>query len=270
MPDDGDRNGEVQSVRRAISVLEFLSRERSSGVTGVANELNVHKSTAYRLLATLKTGGLVEQEAKTERYRLGPGLVVLARAVTEDLDVVHASRPVTQRLSVQTRETVTISVLAGEDVVVIDQTNAMPSVLNAAWTGKHFPLHCTSDGKVLLAHLSERHRNELLNRSWERYTDSTVTDPAVLRQQLDTVRQRGYGYSVEELEMGLVGVAAPIAVAGGKVIASISVSGPSFRLSVESIPRLGGHTKRAAAEISRKLGFRSTAAPTSSLQQDPA
>src|SRR5438105_3724868 len=114
-----DRRALVQSVDRAVAVLEFLCREGWSGVTEVANGLNIHKSTAHRLLATLKERGLVEQDADTERYRLGLGLVVLASAVTVDLDVVRGARPVCQRLSEQTQETVTVTVLVGDEAIII-------------------------------------------------------------------------------------------------------------------------------------------------------
>jgi DNA-binding IclR family transcriptional regulator len=258
MPAETPRKGEVRSVDRAVSILEHLSRAGWSGVTDVANSLDMHKSTAYRMLATLKARGLVEQDAETEQYRLGLGLVLLARAVTVDLDVVRASRPITQRLSAQTRETVTVSVLAGRDVVVTDQTNASASVLNVDWTGKHFPLHCTSDGKVLLAHLPKRGQRHLLDEPLQRFTDSTVTNRGKLDEQLEAIRRDGYGYSIEELEVGLIGVAAPIMADTAAVVASISVSGPAFRLKRESIPEIGELTKRAAAEISRNLGFRSS------------
>lgn len=255
MAAQSERRSEVQSVDRAVSVLELLSREGWSGVTEVANGLNIHKSTAYRMLATLKARGLVEQDAETDRYRLGLGLVLLARAVTADLDVVRAARPVSRRLSAETRETVTISVLAGEEVVVIDQTNASPSVLNVSWTGKHFPLHCTSDGKVFLAHMPASRRRLSLGQLLERYTDNTITDPARLEEQLASILIDGYGYSVEELEVGLIGVAAPIFAGEGRVVASISVSAPTFRLSIDAIPQLGELTKCAAAEISRTLSL---------------
>ncbi|HLJ66945.1 MAG TPA: IclR family transcriptional regulator [Chloroflexota bacterium] len=256
MPEHAARGSEVQSVDRAVSVLELLARQGWSGVTDVANALDMHKSTAYRMLATLKARGLVEQDAETERYRLGWGLVVLARGVMAELDVVRASRSVTERLSVETRETVTISVLAGDEVVVIDQTVASPSVLNVSWTGRHFPLHCTSDGKVWLAHLPASRRRTILAGRLRRCTENTITERARLDEQLDAIRLDGYGFSIAELEVGLVAVAAPIVSTGGSIVATLGVSGPTFRLPAESIPELGELTKRAAAEISRTLGFR--------------
>ncbi len=245
----------VQSVDRAVSVLEFLSREGWSGVTDVANELRVHKSTAYRLLATLKDRGLVEQDIATEKYRLGLGIVHLASAVTAELDVVRCSQPVCQRLAEQTRETVTITVLEGEDALVIHQAISSRSVLSVDWTGKHTPLHCTSDGKVLLAHLPETRQRSLLAEPLKRFTEKTIVDPERLGQQLRTIQIDGFGYTLEELEVGLNGVAAPIRSTDGSVVAALSVYGPAFRLPVASIPALAERACEAAGDISRRLGF---------------
>lgn len=254
-----ERGAEIQSVDRAVSVLEFLSREGWSGVTEVATGLGVHKSTAYRLLATLKDRGLVEQDLETERYRLGLGLVFLASTVAADLDVVRYARPICQQLSDRTRETVTVSVLAGDEVITVDQMVSSASVLSVDWTGKRLPLHCASDGKVLLAYLSEGRQREILARPLQRFTENTIVDPTVLDAQLHAIRRNGFGYSLEELEIGLNGVAAPICSKGGTVIAAVSVSGPAFRLTADDVPALGDLTKEAAEEISRRLGFQSKA-----------
>src|ERR671921_819387 len=112
------RNAFVQSVDRAITVMEFLSRRGWSGVTEVANELDIHKSTAYRLLTTLRDRGLVEQDAATEKYRLGFGMLLLARSASADLDILRCARPICERLSERTKETVTIAVLEDDDAVV--------------------------------------------------------------------------------------------------------------------------------------------------------
>ena len=112
------RSPSVQSVDRAITVMEFLSHRGWSGVTEVSRELGIHKSTAYRLLTTLRDRGLVEQDAASEKYRLGFGLVLLARTVRADLDILRCARPVCERLSELTGETVTVAVLEGDDAVV--------------------------------------------------------------------------------------------------------------------------------------------------------
>jgi DNA-binding IclR family transcriptional regulator len=250
------RNAFVQSVDRAITVMEFLSRRGWSGVTEVANELEIHKSTAYRLLTTLRDRGLVEQDSATEKYRLGFGLVALASSVTADLDVARCSRPVCDRLAERTGETVTVAVLEGDDGIILHQSNSGASALSVNWEGQHTPLHATAAGKIFLHYMPEDQRRRLLKRPLERYTGSTFVKPADLQKELLAGRERGFWHTVEELEDGLNAIAAPIRCAEGAVVAAVSVSGPAFRLPAESFDEVGGQTAEAAAEISRCLGFR--------------
>ena len=254
-PTNSKSSSAVQSVDRAISVMELLSRQGWSGVTEVANEIGIHKSTAYRLLATLKDRGLVEQDSATEKYRLGFGIVLLASTVTADLDVVRYARPVCERLSEETEETVTLTALEGDEAVVIHQTLSTSSMMNVDWSGWHTPLHCTAAGKVLLAHLPESRRRIILKRPLEDFTEHTVVDPTVLQDQLREIREKGYGYTIEELEVGMNAAGAPIHSAGGEVVAAVGVSGPAFRLPADSIHELGERVIKAAEEISQRLGF---------------
>ena len=245
----------MQSVDRAVSVMEFLSRQGLSGLTEIANELNIHKSTVYRLLATLEYLGLVEQDSDTEKYRLGFGLAALAGSVTANLDIVRHSRGTCQRLSDETQETVTLEVLEGNEAVIIHQSIASSSVLGADWSGSHTPLHCTASGKVLMAHMPARRSNQLLRRNLQRMTEHTIVEPERLREQFAEIRTSGYGYTVEELEIGLNAVGSPIRMADGKVVGAVSISGPAFRLPLESIPEVGELAVNASADISRRFGF---------------
>ncbi len=265
MEDENRRNTSVQSVDRAITVMELLSRRGWSGVTEVANELGIHKSTAYRLLTTLRDRGLVEQDAATEKYRLGFGLVMLASSVTADLDIARCSRPVCDRLAEWTGETVTVAVLEGDDGIIIHQSNSGSSALSVDWEGRHTPLHATAAGKVFLHHMPEDQRRRLLGKPLQRYTENTIVGPAILEDGLRTGQSKGYWYTVEELEAGLNAISTPIRCAEGAVVAAVSVSGPAFRLPEESFEEVAELAKEAAAEISRCLGFRDElgAAPAS-------
>jgi DNA-binding IclR family transcriptional regulator len=249
------RSPSVQSVDRAVSVMEFLSRRGWSGVTEVARELDFHKSTAYRLLTTLRDRGLVEQDTATEKYRLGFGLVLLARAVRADLDILRCARPVCERLSEHTRETVTIAVLEGDDAVVIHQSISRASALGVDWTGRHTPLHATAAGKIFLAYMPEDQLLRILEGPLERFTENTIVDPTSLKGYASRILDEGYGYTVEELETGLNAVGAPICGVDGAVVGAVSVSGPAFRLPPDALPETGELSRRAAAEISRCLGF---------------
>lgn len=239
---------------RALRVLELLSRRGRLGVTEVAGELGIHKSNAHRMLATLGEHGLVERDRETEKYRLGFGLVSLAGAVTADIDVVEAARAAGQRLSERTGETVILTTLVDGELVILHQTSSRASVLGVDWSGWRMPLHCTPGGKAMLAYLPEPEKERLVSTPLERYTANTIVDPLELREQLGEIRSRGYGYTVEELEVGLNGVAAPVSRAGDQVVAAIGVYGPAFRLPADTLNELGRTAKRTADEISRRLG----------------
>lgn len=223
-------------------------------MTELGRRLGVHKATASRLAATLAERGLVERDPSTERYRLGFGLIRLAGAAMAGLDLVSTARPVVEDLAETTRETVTLGVRSGEDVVSIDQVTGTRSIVSVSWVGRRNPLHTTSTGKVFLAFMGDEERDGLLARPLERTTKRTVVDPAQLRTQLDEIRRRGYAQTLEELEEGLNAVAAPVIQADGEVVAALSVSGPAFRVRPVDLPRLGRVTIEAATTISRRLG----------------
>jgi IclR family transcriptional regulator, acetate operon repressor len=244
----------IQSVDRALAILKHLARGAAS-VGEVAKALKIHKSTAFRLLATLEQHGFVSQEVERGKYRLGMTLVHLAATVTADLDLVRIARPICERLSESVQETVNIAVLEKTEVINIDQVIGSSAVVSMNWVGKRNPLSCTSTGKVLLAFAPNT--TELLKRL-EPCTKHSITNINVLEKQLVDIRKLGYGFTVEELELGLNAVAAPIWSFKGEVIAAVCISGPSYRLSQDRIPELGELTKQAGLEISEKLGFEKT------------
>jgi DNA-binding IclR family transcriptional regulator len=246
----------VQSVDRAISVLEYLSRNGLSGVTEIANLLNIHKSTAYRIVATLEARGLVEQDPESEKYQLGFGLVSLASSVTAEMDIVRRARPICDRLSDDLEETTTITMLEGDDPVVVYQSISSSSVLGVDWTGSETPIHCTAAGKIYLAHMPERRVRRIIARDLEALTEYTITDRAVLQRQLEDIVRDGFAFTIDELEIGLVAVGAPIYAIDGHVVAVISVSGPSVRLTRDRLPEIADQVKAAAAEVSQLLGYR--------------
>jgi IclR family acetate operon transcriptional repressor len=248
--------GTVQSVGRAMSILEMLADGAGElGVTQIGKRLGVAKATASRLVATLAERGLVEQNPSTEKYHLGFGLLRLAGAAAAGLDLVRQARPVLEELAERTQETVNLAVLDGDQVVNIDQIAGSQRIVSRSWVGRRTPLHCTSNGKVLLAHLRPEERERLLSGPLERLTPMTIVDTDLLRAQLLEVEGRGYAYTVEELEAGLNAVAAPVRAANGSVVAALSVAGPAFRITPLSIPTLAALTKDAADRISRRMGY---------------
>ncbi|GAA3214750.1 IclR family transcriptional regulator [Nonomuraea helvata] len=238
----------VQSVDRAIAILEILARDGATRVTDLAVALDVHKSTAFRLLAALEHGGLVEQSGDRGRYRLGFGVVRLAGAATAQLDLSRESRPVCLRLAEEVGETVNIAVPQDGDAVNISQVRGPAAISGHNWVGQRTPSHATSSGKVLLAFGALR-----LPAEPARYTPRTITSPDGLG--LEEIRERGWAATVEELEVGLNAVAAPIRGSDGSVVAAVSASGPSYRLTPDRLPEVGGLLVEAAREISQRIGY---------------
>ena len=260
----------IRSVDRAIAVLDLLAsaagRESAdhrevadfAGLSGaeVARDLGVHRSTALRLLGTLERHGLVERDPRTAKYRLGRRLPQLARVVTGELDLRHVARPVCEGLAASSGETVTLDVLDGDEIVPIEQSTGSTSFVSVNWLGRRTPVHCTASGKVILAFATEPIRQRLLARPLEPRTPRSIVDVAELEKQLSAAREAGYARTFEELEVGLDAVAAPVFSADGDVLAAIDISGPAHRLQAGGGPEFVGLTKEAAADLSRRLGFR--------------
>ena len=244
----------VQSVDRALTILEVLARVGTAGVTEIAAELGVHKSTAFRLVSTLESHRLVEQAGDRGRYSLGVGLLRLAGATTARLDLVQESRPVCRQLAADTGETVNLTVIAEHSALYLDQVAGSSALQSHNWVGQHIPLHATSNGKVLLCELEPGQLDESLG-SLTRFTPKTITRKAQLREELELVREQGYALAIDELEMGLAAVAAPIRNAHGDIVASISVSGPTFRLAAERLDAAIPLCIAAGEEISHRLGW---------------
>jgi DNA-binding IclR family transcriptional regulator len=252
---------QVQSVDRALTILEYLAQNGSSGVTEIARNLNVHKSTAFRLVVALENRQLVEQEEERGKYRLGFGLIRLAGATSAQLDLTKEGRPVCVRLAGELAETVNIALLDSRAAVNITQEHGNTVVASRNWVGKRTPLHATSSGKVLLAWADEAKAAAVLDGHLEAFTERTVTTAAELRAELARVRDRGWACCSEELEVGLNSVAAPIFGADGAVVAAVSVSGPSYRLTIEDFDRVADRILAGAGEISSRIGYFPAADP---------
>jgi len=245
----------IQSVDRAITILEFLAEHGEMGVTEVAVELGVHRSTAFRLLAALERRGLAEQVSVRGKYRLGSGLLQLARSMITRMDFTQLTRPACEWLAGEVGDTVNVAILEADSAVNVAQVRGSAAITSDNWIGQRTPLHATSSGKVLLAYLPPSEQDRLLENPLESFTPDTLTDPDLLRADLEMVRARGYAVTSEELEIGLNAVAAPIRSHDGVVAAAISVSGPSYRLSPDAIASAAEAVCNAAALISDRLRF---------------
>ncbi|MEO8477268.1 MAG: IclR family transcriptional regulator [Actinomycetota bacterium] len=248
----------TDSAERVVQVLDLLgSAPEGLGVSDVARELDVHRSTASRLLGTLAASRIVERDAGSGRYRLGARIVGLAASAVARLPVVSQARPELEQLSLTSSETANLSILDGTHVVYLDQVTPAQTVVMASWVGRRSPAHASSSGKAMLAFGDPAVREKVLRGGLAAITSKTVTDAGKLRAILEEIRRRGYAVSTGELEEGLVTMAAPVRV-DGKAVAAVSLSGPSFRIPARDISRLARLLVDGATAVAHRMAGRSS------------
>lgn len=252
---DGGEPSIVRSVDRAVSVLEILAARGEVGITELAEELGVHKSTASRLVSALQRRGLLEQLGDRGKYVLGFGIVRLAASATGRMDLARLGQPTCQQLADLLGETVNLAVHDGEAAINLAQEFGTSTVTTQNWVGRRTPLHATSAGKVLLAHMDEAERRPILRRRLTRFTPDTITEVAALRTELTRVVDEGHARSFEEFEVGLHAVAVPVWAYSGGVVAALSASGPAYRLPRRRARAVVPDLREAAGELSAHLGY---------------
>lgn len=254
-PDTGHTGG-VQSVDRAITVLEILARNGDAGVSEIAEEMGVHKSTASRLLSALDARGMVQQNHERGKYQLGFTVLRLASSIPGRLSLAKEARPILEELAERFKETVNLAVLRSNYAVNVDQAMGPSTLATTDWIGSLTPLHATSSGKVLLAALTAERRERILKETGlPAQTARTITSRQELEKQLLQVAKDGYATVLEEFEIGLNAIAVPVHDHLGAVIGSVSISGPAFRFDPEKIPGLLEELKQAGQRISERMGY---------------
>ena len=219
----------VQSIERAFAVLGALA-DGPIGVTEVADRVDLPKSTAARLLASLAREGVVEQVPGDTRYRLGPRLVTLAARIRPVTDAGRV-RPAVTRGAGRRRPArrPACSVRDGDMAHYIDQVGSPNPVSVRDWTGSRIPLHAVSSGQVLLAHAPTTFVQRYLGRPMEPFTARTLVTADALLERMRAIRRDGYTWALEEFDEGISSVAAPVADASGEVVAAVHLHGPSYR-----------------------------------------
>ncbi|GGH96727.1 IclR family transcriptional regulator [Arthrobacter liuii] len=253
---DAGQSGGVQSVERALTVLEILAREGSAGVSEIAEEMGIHKSTVSRLMGSLVSREMVHQKSERGKYQLGFGILRLASSIPGRLSLVHEARPVLENLAQEFKETVNLAVLRSNYAVNVDQAMGPSTLATYDWVGSLTPLHATSSGKVLLAALEADDRDRILKETGlTARTARTITARKELDAQLLETAAKGYAVVREEFEIGLNAVAVPVYNHQGVVIGALSISGPAFRFDPEKIPGLLETLKDAGLKVSANMGY---------------
>ncbi len=242
----------TQAVDRAARLLsEVVHSVDPMTFTGLSAATGLAKSTTSRLLLALERNGLVRRDDHG-RFLPGEMFVSFAWRGGAEAGLVAVAQPFLERLGKATGETINLGVASGGLVEQIAQVDSTYLIGGTNWVGLSVPAHCSALGKVLLAYGAA----QLPIGPLERRTDKTITSEAALRTDLASVRARGYAVTDEELEPGLIAVATPIRGYDGAVVAALSVSGPTTRMSRDGLPAMAGYCAEEAAALSAVLGYR--------------
>lgn len=243
----------MRSVKTALQVLEAVSRLQPVGLSELTRAMGLPKTTVYRSLTTLAEAGWLETDGNGAQWLVSARAFVVGSTVGDRGGLRTCALPVMNALAAEVRETIHLMIPDGHEVVLIERIDSPHAVRAVAPLGARAPLHASSNGKSVLAYLPEPETADYLRSNIEAVTAHTTTDPARLRAELDTIRARGYAVNVEELQDGVVAVAAAIRPGGGLPVGSLSISGPKVRMPSKIHAEYGGKVRQAAEKIAAKL-----------------
>ena len=257
-PTPPESDSQVPALDRALSILELLARHpEGMRMREIAEQLELPANSVFRITATLEDRGYLLREGEDMRYTLSRKLLSLGYAAIGEDKLIEHSLDVMQLLRDETQETVLVGVRADTQGVVLEQVAATQPVKFLVDPGTHFPLHTSAPGKVFVAFLPSAEREVLLKKlKFTRFNERTLDTRAKFEAEVEDVLAQGYGLDRAEQIEGLHCVAAPIFNHRGYPIASIWVTGPSFRFPASDLPRIGVKVVAAAERISQRFGYK--------------
>lgn len=259
----------VQAVQRAVRLLEALGNG-SASLKELSDATGLNRTTVFRLLETLTREQLVEQQPD-KRYRLGLLTILLGQAALNQRSTVTVALPHMEDLVRRLQESVSL-ILYGENEAFYVQSVESDRSMRARpqRPGAKIPLHCSASGKVYLASLPVNDLKAMVKRlPLERRTPHTITEPARLLKEIDQVRRQGYAVDDQELETGLICVAAPLRDFTGRVLGAVSVSGHCVRIEAFGLDNVIREVRRKAEQISLDLGMPASRQDAAALPGTP-
>ena len=243
----------AQAVTRALRLLRAVAAsDEPATLSSLAQTLGLPRTTAHRLLAALEREGFVTHAPGDQTYRPGPELATIALHASPIHQLHTLARPLLEHLAETSGETATLELLTGNEVLIVDEVPSRRLVAARTEIGTRWPLHLTSTGKALLASMPEEELEAYLAHPLVAFTTQSVTDPAALRPELATVRRRGYATARDEIEPGYAAVGAAFSDAEGHPLGALSIGGPSSRLTLADLDRLGPAVAEGAGQLNRR------------------
>lgn len=253
----GSQDTHVPVLEKTIRIIDYLATcSEGATLAELARELGIPKTTAFRILATLRKFGYAAPVPGTQRVALGPSLVHIGLSAFRRLDLVTLAQPIMQALMEELGETVKLSALGPDGkVYCIDRVEPNTGMKLSVAIGSVAPIHAGGASKVLLAHLPPGKRKAILSEPLPRYTVYTITDPVELEAELERIRREGYALDQQEYAEGVEAVAAPVRDSFGRVVAALSVAYISSPTKREQRGHWVQRVMEAAGLISSHLGY---------------
>lgn len=242
------------SMTNTLKLLNLFTLEEPEwSLSDLSEELDVGLSTVYRLTNTLIEESLLYRDPVSKKFRLGSFILNMGHTIITSYDICELSPPILEKLVTDTGETVHLSIIDQNETVYLQKFECPNYVNIFTHVGKRNPIHCTSSGQIILAYQSEKKINNIIENGLTPYSAYTITDPPKFKERLEHIRKQGFTFNIDEMNLGVSAVAAPVKTRTGHVEYAVSIAGPSSRISPARLQTLSRSVVRAADELTQKL-----------------
>jgi DNA-binding IclR family transcriptional regulator len=242
------------SLENALRILNLFSMDETElSLLEISERIEVGKSTAHRLLQTLKSEGFIKKDPRTNLYSLGTSILATNKIIQSRFAICNIASPFLQKLVEESGESAHIAKLQDADVIYLHKIECNHPIRLLSYTGKRNPAFCTGSGQAILAFQSKEVIDKVIQNGLTRYTSKTITSPELFQRKLKQIQKQGYALSIEELHEGVVSISAPIWSRNNRVLYSVSIAGPIQRINKDSISKLAQLVIKTGEALSKHL-----------------
>src|SRR5512136_2113948 len=248
---------ETQTLARALAILDCFDVDHPLlGVRELARQLGMSRSTVGRLLATMRSAGVLSQDPVTRCYMMGPKVLTWSAIYTSGLDIRNRARPALEELHRATGETISLYLLDGDERICVDRIESQENLRMTTRVGERSPIHIEASGKIFLAFVSPVLRKEVISQVYKKPSASGKPSREALLDDLNKIQAQGYAVSHGESTAGASCVSAPVFDATRKPMAAITISGPTVRMTDDKVSEYASRVLATAKEVSQAMGLK--------------
>jgi IclR family KDG regulon transcriptional repressor len=248
-------DGRLSSVATAMLLLKcFTDEHYELGIGALSRQLGLAKSTVHRLATTLLDAGMLDQNKENGKYRLGLTVFELGSLARRRMDLYNEAKIFLRDLREKTGESINLAIMRDDSLIYLNSLESPSAIKVRSHMGMRLPVHCSSEGKVLLAFAAEDDVNRIVEHGLTMQTPNTIIDPVAFREELSRIQERGYGTDYEESEIGVRSIAVPVFSGDNDIAAAVGIAGPVQRLTKKTLMSYLSALSGAAEAISVRLG----------------